>query len=119
MNKDKSKVKLGINYGKSFLKGSPKTTVDYCNDFELHQSSLLGSPFKCSGAKRVLRPAPETHLNRLEIVYLENINEIVDCIFTNDLKMPNLMMALTQVLTRAPTTFLHSSHGIPTLLSDL
>ncbi len=116
---DESKVKVGINYGKSFLKVSPKTTVDYCNDFELHQSSPLGSPFKFSGAKRVLRLGPETHLNCLEIVYLENINEIVDYIFTGGLEMPNLMMALTQVLTRAPTTFLHSSHGIPTLLSDL
>ncbi len=29
MNKDESKVKVGIDYGKSFLKASPKTTVDY------------------------------------------------------------------------------------------
>ncbi len=28
MNKDESKVKVGINYGKSFLKVSPKTMVD-------------------------------------------------------------------------------------------
>ncbi len=80
---------------------------------------LVGSPFKFSGAKRVLSLAPGTHLNHQEIVYLENINEIVDCIFTNGLKMPNLVMALTQVLTRAPTTFLHSSHGIQTLFRSL
>ncbi len=33
MNKEESKVKVGINYGKSFLKVSPKTMVDYYNDF--------------------------------------------------------------------------------------
>ncbi len=32
MNKEDSKVKVGINYGKSFLKLSPKTMVDYYND---------------------------------------------------------------------------------------
>ncbi len=32
MNKDESKVKVGIDYGKSFLKVSPKTTVDYSKD---------------------------------------------------------------------------------------
>ncbi len=54
MNKEESKVKLGINYGKSFLEVSPKTMVDYYNDFELHQSSPSGSAFKFSGAKRML-----------------------------------------------------------------
>ncbi len=29
MNKEESKVKVGINYGKSFLKVSPKTIVDH------------------------------------------------------------------------------------------
>ncbi len=36
MNKEESKVKVGINYGKSFLKVSPKTMVDDYNDFKLH-----------------------------------------------------------------------------------
>ncbi len=29
MNKEESKVKVGINYGKSFLKVSPKKMVNY------------------------------------------------------------------------------------------
>ncbi len=33
MNKEESKVKVGINYGKSFLKVSPKTMVGYYDDF--------------------------------------------------------------------------------------
>ncbi len=33
MNKEESKVKVGINYGKSFLKVSSKTMVGYYNDF--------------------------------------------------------------------------------------
>ncbi len=38
--------------------------------------------------------APETHLNRQEIVYLAKINEILDYIFTGGLKMPNLMTGI-------------------------
>ncbi len=34
------------------------------------------------------------------------------------LLLPNFMMTLTQVLTRAPTIFLHPIHGLPALLSD-
>ncbi len=64
MNKEKLKVKVGISYGKSFLKVSPKTKIDYYNDFKLHQSSPSGSAFKYSGAKRMLRQAPETHIAR-------------------------------------------------------
>ncbi len=35
MNKEESKVTVGINYGKSFLKLSPKTMVDHFNDIKL------------------------------------------------------------------------------------
>ncbi len=73
MNKKESKVKVGINYGKSFLKVSPKTMVDYYNYFKLYQSSPSGSAFKFSGAKRMLLQVPETHFNRQEIVYLAKI----------------------------------------------
>ncbi len=76
MNKEESKVKVGINYGKLFLKVSSKTMVDCYN--KLHQSSPSGSAFKFFRAKRMLLQAPETHLNRHEIVYLGKINEIVD-----------------------------------------
>ncbi len=58
-NKEESKVKVEINYGKSFLKVSPKTTVGYYNDFNLHQSSPSACAFKFSGAKRMLLQAPE------------------------------------------------------------
>ncbi len=70
MNKEGSKVKVGINYGKSFLKVSPKTMVNYYNDFKLHQSSKSGSAFKFSGTKRMRLQVPETHINCQEIVYL-------------------------------------------------
>ncbi len=83
MSKEESKAKVGIDYGKSFLKVSPKTMVDNYND--LHQSSPLGSAFKFSGAKRMLFKVPETQLNRQEIVYLAKINEIMDYIFTGGL----------------------------------
>ncbi len=33
MNKEESKVKVGINYNKLFLKVSPKTMINYYNDF--------------------------------------------------------------------------------------
>ncbi len=69
MNEDESKVKVGIDYGKSFLIVSPKMTVDYCNEFHLHESSPSGSAFKFFVAKRMLLQAPEIHLNRQEIVY--------------------------------------------------
>ncbi len=54
MNKEESKVEVGVNYGKSFLKVSLKTMVDYYNDFNFHQSSPSGIAFKFSGAKRML-----------------------------------------------------------------
>ncbi len=58
------------------------TMVDYYNDSKLHQSSPSGPAFKFSGVKRMLLQAPETHLNRQEIVYLAKIIEILDYIFT-------------------------------------
>ncbi len=85
---------MGINYGKSFLKVPTKTMFDYYNDFKLHQSSPSGSASKFSGAKKTLLQAPETPLNRQEIVYLAKINEIVGYIFTGDLEMPNLMTGI-------------------------
>ncbi len=94
MNKEESKVKVGVSYGKSFLKLSPKTMVDYYNDFKFYQSSPSGSAFKFSGAKRILLQAPETHLNCQEIVYLAKINEIMDNIFTGGWEMPNLMTGI-------------------------
>ncbi len=70
MNKDESKVKVGINYGKSFLKVSPKIMVDCYDDFKLHQSSPSGSAFKFSGAKRMLLQAPEiVHIARFWTTY--------------------------------------------------
>ncbi len=78
MNKEESKIKGGINRCKSFLKVFPKAMVDYYNDFKLHQSSPSGSAFKFFGAKRMLLQAPQTHLNRQEIVYLATINEILE-----------------------------------------
>ncbi len=83
MSKEESKVKMGINYGNSFLKVPPKTMVDYYNDFKLHQSSPSGSAFKFSGAKRMLLQAPKAHLNHQEIVYLAKINKILDNIFSH------------------------------------
>ncbi len=91
MNKEESKVKIAINYGKSFLRVSPKTMVDYYNDFKLHQFSPSGSAFKFFGAKRMLLQAPETQLNCQEIVYLARISDILDNIFTGGLEMSNLM----------------------------
>ncbi len=104
MNKEESKVKVGINYGKLFLKVSPKTMVDCYNDFRLHQYSPSGSAFKFSRAKRMLLLAPETHLNRHEIVYLAKINEIVDYIFTGGLEMPNLMTGIGSHASTHPCT---------------
>ncbi len=54
MSKEELKVKVEINYGKLFLKMSPKTTVDHSNDLKLHQSPLSGSAFKFSRAKRMM-----------------------------------------------------------------
>ncbi len=76
MNKGESKVKVGVNYGKSFLKMSSKIMVDYYNGFKLHQSSPSGSALKCSGAKRRPLQARGAHLNRQENVYLEKIKVI-------------------------------------------
>ncbi len=94
MNKEGLKVKLGINYGKLFLKVSPKTMVDYYNDFNLHQSSPSGYAFKFSGAKRMLLQAPETH-RRLCIQ-----QRSTRFWTTGGLKMPNLM---TNISSRANT----------------
>ncbi len=66
MNNDKSKVLVGIDYGKSFPKVSPQKTVDYGNDLEF---SSLSSAFKFSGTKRMMLQVPETHFNRQGIVY--------------------------------------------------
>ncbi len=87
MNKEELKGKVGINYGKPFLKASPKTMVVYYNDFNLHQSSPSDSALKFSGAKRMLLQAPKTHLNRQQIVYLAKINEGLDYIFSGGLEM--------------------------------
>ncbi len=51
MNKVESRVKVGINYGKSFLKVSPKTMIDYYNDFKLHQSPPSGSVWLLEGLR--------------------------------------------------------------------
>ncbi len=94
--------------------------VDYCNDFKLHQSSPSGSAFKFSCVKRMLLQAPETHLNRQEIVYLKRSTRFwitySPAVWRCLISWPAL--SLTQVLTRMPATFLHPSHGIPTLPSD-
>ncbi len=45
INKDESKIKVGIDYGKSFLKVALTITNDYCNNFESRQSSPSGSAF--------------------------------------------------------------------------
>ncbi len=105
MNKEESKVKVGFNYGKLFLKVSHKTMVDCYNDFKLHQYSPSGSAFKFSRAKRMLLQAPETHLNRHEIVYLAKINEIVDYIFTGGLEMPNLMTDISSHASTQPYAY--------------
>ncbi len=94
MNKEVSKVKSWINYGKSFLKVSPKPMANYYKNFKLHHSSPSGSAFKFTAAKRMLLQAPEAHLNRKEIAYFAKINEIVDYIFTGGLELPNLMMGI-------------------------
>ncbi len=93
------------------------TMVDYYNDSKLHQSSSSGSAFKFSGAKRMLLQAPKTHLNRQEIVYFANINDILDYIFTGSLEMPNLMTGISSHVSTT-TTFLHPYQGIPKLPSD-
>ncbi len=105
MNKEESKIKVGINYGKSFLKVSPKTMVDEHNDFKLHQSSPSGSAFKFSGAKRMLLQAPETHCNRQEIVYLAKINEILDYIFTGGLEMSDRMTGISSHASAHPYAY--------------
>ncbi len=105
MTKEKSKVKVGINYGKSLLKVSAKKMVGYYNDFKLHQSSPSGCAFKFFGAKRMLLQAPETHLNREEIVYLGKINESLDYIFTGGMEMPNLMTGISSHASTHPYAY--------------
>ncbi len=80
MSKDESKAKMGINFGKSFLEVPPKTTVDYCNDFKLHQFSPWALPLSFPVRKGCCFKQ-RRHFNRYEIVYLAKINEIVDFIF--------------------------------------
>ncbi len=67
MNKEESKVKVGVNYGDSFLKVClprqwPITTMtlDCINPLQL---ALF------SGSKRMLLQAPGSRLNRQEVVY--------------------------------------------------
>ncbi len=96
MNEEESKVKVRINYCKSFLKVSPKTIVDYYNDFKLHQSSPSSSAFKFSRY---------TQLNCQEIVYLAKINEILDYIFTGGLEMPNLMTGISSHASTQPYAY--------------
>ncbi len=105
MNKEESKVKAGIKYVKTFLKVSPKTMIDYYNAFKLHQSSPSGSAFKFSGAKRMLLKAPETHLNRQEILCLAKINEILDYIFTGGLEVPILMTGISSHASTHPYAY--------------
>ncbi len=95
INKEESKVKVGLNCGKSFLKVSPKTMVDYYNNFKLHQFSPSGSTFKFFGAKRMLLHTPETHLTHQDIMHLAKINEILDYIFTGGLEMPTPMTGIS------------------------
>ncbi len=83
----------------------PKTMIDHNNDFRLHQSSPSGSAFKFSGAKRMLLQAPETHLNRQEIVYLAKINDILDNIFTGGLEMSNLMTGISSHASTQPYVY--------------
>ncbi len=85
MNKEESKGKVGINYA--------------------NQSSPTDSAFKCSGAKRMLLQAPETHLNRLEIVYLAKINGIFDYIFTGGLEMLNPMTGIGSQASAHPYVY--------------
>ncbi len=102
MNKEESKFKVEINYGKSFLKVSPKTMVDYFNGFKLHQSSPSGSAFNFAGVKRVLLQVPQIHLNRQEIA---KIIEIVDNVFTGSLKIPNLLTGIGSHTSNHPRAY--------------
>ncbi len=84
MNKDDSKIKVGMDHCKSFLKVSLTITDEYCNSFE-SVSSPSGSAFKLSDAERTMLLAvchpPETHFILQEIVSLTKLNEIVNCTF--------------------------------------
>ncbi len=68
MNKEVSKVNVGINCGKPFLNVSPTIKVDCCNGFNLHQSSLSASS------------TGEALQSQIAIVYFAKINEIVEYI---------------------------------------
>ncbi len=52
MNKERSKVKVGIDYGKSTLKVSLTITDDYYSGFDSRQFSPSVPAFKLSCAKR-------------------------------------------------------------------
>ncbi len=79
-------------------------TNENCNGFESRQSFPSGSALKLSGAKRtillVVCQSPETGFNLQEMVSLTKIKEIVDCTFTGDLKMLDLV---TRIGTHAST----------------
>ncbi len=89
MNKDESKIKLGIDCDKSFLDVSLKATDDYCV-----KPSPSGPAFRLSCAKRIMKEAPETQLNLLEIVSSIQITEIVHYTCTGDLKIADLMTGI-------------------------
>ncbi len=109
MNKDESKIKVGLDFAKSFPKISLSITDDYYNNFESRQSSTLVSALKLSGAKRALLlavcPAPETHFNLQEIVSLMKINEMVDYTFAGDLNMLNLMTGVGSHASNKPCAY--------------
>ncbi len=94
-----------FDYGKLFLKVSLTITGENCNDFESRQSSLSGSAFKLSGAKRTVLPAvwhtPETHFY---------IRMIVDYTLAGNLKMLYLMTGVSNHASTHPfgrRTFTH------------
>ncbi len=100
MNKRESKVKVGINYGESFLKVcAPRqwsTTTMTLNCINPLRRALPLS-FRVRKGCRFMH---QRHINRQEIVYLAKINEILDYIFTGGLEMPNLM---TGIISNAST----------------
>ncbi len=53
----------------------------------------------------MLLQTPETHLNSQEIVYLANINEVLDYIFTDGLEIPNLLTGIGSYASTHPYAF--------------
>ncbi len=73
MNKDESKkIKVEIDYGKSFIKASSKATVDYCRLWitSFPFAELCLNVLRCD---RIMLQAPEIPLNPQEVVHLERI----------------------------------------------